>query len=69
MYSPKIDEKLIPELYRLKQKTKKPMTVLVNEAVVNYLTINEIGENNELEHNKSNPRCNSSSFPGFCERH
>lgn len=37
MYSPKIKETLIPELYRLKQKTKKPMTQLVNEAVTEYL--------------------------------
>jgi hypothetical protein len=37
MYSPKIDERLIPELYRLKQTTKKPMTKMVNEAVVEYL--------------------------------
>jgi hypothetical protein len=37
MYSPKVDEKLIPELYRLKQKTKKPMTQMVNEAVIEYL--------------------------------
>jgi hypothetical protein len=37
MYSPRIDEKLIPELYRLKQTTRKPMTKMVNEAVVEYL--------------------------------
>jgi len=37
MYSPKIAEKLIPQLYRLKQTTKKPMTKMVNEAVIEYL--------------------------------
>ena len=37
MYSPKIDEKLIPKLYRLKLKTKKPMTHMVNEALIEYL--------------------------------
>lgn len=37
MYSPKIDEKHIPALYELKQKTKRPMTRLVNEAIVQYL--------------------------------
>ena len=37
MYSPKIDEKLIPELYKLKQITKKPMTKMVNEAIIQYL--------------------------------
>ena len=47
MYSPKIDEKLIPELYRLKQTTKKPMTKMVNEAVVEYLQ--KCKENNESQ--------------------
>jgi len=37
MYSPKIDEKLIPELYKLKQITKQPMTQMVNEAIAEYL--------------------------------
>ena len=37
MYSPKIAERLIPQLYRLKQTTKKPMTKMVNEAVIEYL--------------------------------
>lgn len=39
MYSPKIKEELIPELYRLKQSTKKPMTTLVNEAIIEYLNL------------------------------
>lgn len=37
MYSPKIKEELIRELYKLKQQNKKPMTKLVNEAVTEYL--------------------------------
>jgi len=37
MYSPRRDERLIPELYRLKQTTRKPMTNMVNEAVTEYL--------------------------------
>ena len=37
MYSPKIDEQLIPRLYKLKQITKKPMTKMVNEAITQYL--------------------------------
>lgn len=37
MYSPKISEKMIPELYRLKLRTRKPMTHLVNEAIAEYL--------------------------------
>ena len=37
MYSPKIDEKHIPVLYRLGKQTKKPMTHLVNEAITEYI--------------------------------
>ena len=37
MYSPKISEQLIPQLYRLKLATRKPMTRLVNEAITEYL--------------------------------
>lgn len=37
MYSPKIDEKYIPVLYRLKLAEKTTMTKLVNEAVHYYL--------------------------------
>jgi hypothetical protein len=33
MYSPKIDEELIPRLYRLRQLRKMPMTRLVNEIL------------------------------------
>ena len=38
MYSPKINETLVKELYLLKLKIKKPMTRLVNEAVQEFLT-------------------------------
>ena len=37
MYSPKINEKHIPVLYRLGKELKKPMTSLVNEAISDYL--------------------------------
>lgn len=37
MYSPKIGEKQIKELYQLKVKTKIPMTELVEEAVADLL--------------------------------
>ncbi len=40
MYSPKIDEKLIPSLYRLGKVLGKPMTKLVSEAVAEYLAKN-----------------------------
>lgn len=33
MYSPKIDEGLIPALYRLAKQRKVPMTRLVNEML------------------------------------
>jgi hypothetical protein len=33
MYSPRIDEELIPRLYRLRKLKKMPMTRLVNEIL------------------------------------
>jgi hypothetical protein len=33
MYSPKIDEELIPRLYRLRKFKKMPMTRLVNDIL------------------------------------
>jgi hypothetical protein len=37
MYSPKISEELVKKLYQLKQQNRKPMTSMVNEAVIEYL--------------------------------
>ena len=37
MYSPKIKEEFIHRLFQIKQKTGKPMTKQVNEAVEDYL--------------------------------
>jgi hypothetical protein len=37
MYSPKIDEDLIPKLYRLALIRKTPMTKLVNRILASYL--------------------------------
>ena len=37
MYSPKIKEELVRELYQEKQRVGKPMTKLVNEAITEYL--------------------------------
>jgi len=48
MYSPKINEQHIPALYHLGKKLKKPMTRLVNEAIVQYLE-NHVATNNEME--------------------
>ena len=36
-YSPQIKGDLIKRLYQLKQKEKRPMTKLVNEAITEYL--------------------------------
>jgi len=37
MYSPKIKEELIYELYRLKKNTGRTMTKLANEAIRQYI--------------------------------
>ena len=37
MYSPKIDEELIPEIYRLAKEEKIGMTVLVSRIIREYL--------------------------------
>ena len=37
MYTPKLNELLVRELYQLKLRVKKPMTRLVDEAVREYL--------------------------------
>ena len=37
MYSPKINEELVKALYLEKQRIGKPMTKLVNEAIMEYL--------------------------------
>lgn len=47
MYSPKIAERLIPQLYKLKLIAKKPMTTLVNEAIIEYLNLRKEIFNNE----------------------
>ena len=46
-YSPQIKGDLIKRLYQLKQKEKKPMTKMVNEAVTDYLTRKEKDETNK----------------------
>ena len=37
MYSPKIKEEFIHQLFQVKEKTGKPMTKQVNEAIRDYL--------------------------------
>ena len=46
-YTPQIKADLIKRLYQLKQKEKKPMTKMVNEAVTEYLTRKENYETNK----------------------
>ena len=46
LYSPKIPEQLVPRLWRLAQERKVPMTHLVRDAVVLYLTTLEGGQGN-----------------------
>jgi hypothetical protein len=41
MYSPKVKEELVRKLYKLKQQNRKPMTSMVNEAVIEYLIKSE----------------------------
>ena len=50
MYSPKIPERLVSRLWRLAQERKVPMTHLVRDAVVLYLTTLEGGQGNGEEH-------------------
>ena len=56
MYSPKIDEGIIPTLYRLAKERKVPMTRLVNEILRNALgesPENAVGAGNHPEGNSS----------------
>ena len=47
MYSPKIDEELIPRLYRLRKLKKMPMTRLVNRILENAISELEKEQNEE----------------------
>lgn len=44
MYSPKIHEDLIPDIYKLSKATQKPMTKVVDEIIGDYLSKIEIKE-------------------------
>jgi predicted DNA-binding protein len=45
MYTPKIKEKLIRRLYRIKQEEKRPMTKIVNEIIETYLNERKSNDN------------------------
>lgn len=49
MYSPKISEDLIPELYQMSRMLMQPMTKTVDDILRNYLNIYKI-------HNNISPR-------------
>ncbi len=53
MYSPKINEELIPRIYRLGKIKKMPMTRLVNEILQR-----ELSEMEEEERGNGNPLLN-----------
>ena len=48
-YSPQIKGDLVRRLYQLKQKEKRPMTRMVNEAVTEYLKKKEVENGKEKE--------------------
>jgi len=55
MYSPKIKDELVKELYHLKHSKegkKTPMTKIVNKAVAEYLERNKINENRDEKSNQ-----------------
>jgi hypothetical protein len=61
MYSPKIDEELIPRLYRLRKLKKIPMTRLVNgilENALRELEKEEPAPSNAFENSRDNQSVN-----------
>ncbi len=46
MYSPKISEELIPDLYRIKKEKKVPMTGLVNWIIREFIRRYKIEKDN-----------------------
>lgn len=52
MYSPKVREQQVRRLYLLKQTEKRPMTLLVSEAIEQYLL------KKENRNERSNKTCN-----------
>lgn len=43
MYSPKIDEELIPKLYEIAKRRSRPMTIIVNEFLKKCIVEEERG--------------------------
>lgn len=39
MYSPKISEDLIPELYEISKDIQRPMTKVIDKIIRNYITL------------------------------
>lgn len=63
MYSPKVNEKLIPILYRQAKEKNKPMTKIVNEILVENLCQTYYCQscNNPIEAEKG-------SHEGYCDK-
>lgn len=53
MYTPKIKEDLISRMFHIKQKTGKPMTKQVNEAVRQYVIKFEQNESKEAANGRA----------------
>lgn len=51
MYSPKINEELVKALYLEKQKVGRPMTKLVNEAIMEYLEKRRRNDDQQRQNN------------------
>lgn len=49
MYSPKIREEFIHKLFQIKEKTGKPMTKQVNEAIREYIAKFELNKYSKEE--------------------
>ena len=54
MYSPKIKENHVRELYQLKQVLNKPITTLANDAIAIYLTDKRLILQASNAHSKTN---------------
>ena len=72
MYSPKIREDLIPDIYRLAKKQGRPMTKVVNEVLKNHIsngarrTITSDEVFNFLKDKRIQLSCGHSASIGHC---
>ena len=70
MYSPKIDEELIGELYTLGQRLKKPMTAVVNEMIKESIPFFKIRANEfQVVQYPTPADTNAITLKRVCEKH